>query len=43
MKKGLIEKSVEQFQEGDQVQLERIGLGIIEKITENKIEVNMTE
>ena len=40
---GYIEKSVLEFQEGDLIQLERIGFGRIEKITHNRIEVNLTE
>ena len=40
---GYIEKSALEFQEGDLIQLERIGFGRIEKITKNRIEVNLTE
>lgn len=42
-KKGYIERSILEFQEGDLIQLERIGFGRIDRISDNEIEVNLTE
>ncbi|UCE14036.1 MAG: glutamate--tRNA ligase, partial [Candidatus Heimdallarchaeota archaeon] len=41
--KGYIEKAALKFQEGDLIQLERIGFGRIDSISQNEIIVNMTE
>ncbi len=41
--KGYIERSALEFQEDDIIQLERIGFGRIDKITYNRIEINLTE
>lgn len=42
-KSGYIEKSALGFKKDDLIQLERIGFGRVDKLTRNRIEVNLTE